>query len=381
MRDGSTPYPSNIQWHVAMPRLALLTEGLLLVGAFSMHATDVLTARGEASLGLAYQMLWMHVIGFCGLIINGSAMLWVVRRGWRHTRGMAARYETSGAYLGLDAPFRYQLFLAAVLSIVLSSVCARWLMSICLATPWTDGLPDVLPPLEFAVFNSFYGCMSVYACELLNDRVALSRWREQRAEQLTAQAQLDTLRSQLEPHMLFNTLANVVDLMEEDPPAARAMLNHLISFLRATLEGSRASQHDLKEEFARLADYLSIMKVRMGDRLRVRLDLPSQLGNQQVPAMVLQPLVENAVLHGLSPRRAGGELCVEATVDQSRLILTVSNSGAPPMALTRSPGFGIACVRERLRVLYGDHAAFELTHDEDQEMTRAIVTLPRHATP
>ncbi|GAA3983208.1 hypothetical protein GCM10022279_03350 [Comamonas faecalis] len=203
------------------------------------------------------------------------------------------------------------------------------------------------------------------------------------AERDAAQARLMLLQSQLKPHMLFNTLANLRALISVDPAAAQQMLDCLVDYLRATLGGSRATLHPLADEFARLADYLELIAVRMGPRLTYRLDLPDALRAAQVPTLLLQPLVENAIRHGLEPQVAGGNVQVsaQATADGTRLALQVRNSGAPLAALLphadTAPGrsFGLTQVRERLRTLYGDEASFELTSD-DAGHTCANITLP-----
>ena len=182
-------------------------------------------------------------------------------------------------------------------------------------------------------------------------------------------ARLDMLQSQLESHMLFNTLANLRALIATDPPRAQEMLDHLIAFLRASLAASRQSEHPLSEEFARLDDYLALMRVRMGERLRTSSALPPALANLPVPPLLLQPLVENAIKHGLEPQRGPGELHVEASLDGSTLVLRVADTGrgldAAARALAREPalpssGFGLAQIRERLRTLHGDAARFTL---------------------
>jgi hypothetical protein len=182
-------------------------------------------------------------------------------------------------------------------------------------------------------------------------------------------ARLDMLQSQLEPHMLFNTLANLRALIAADPPRAQEMLDHLIAFLRATLAASRQSEHPLSEEFARLDDYLALMRVRMGDRLRTSATLPPELAAQPVPPLLLQPLVENAIKHGLEPQRGPGELHVQASLDGSTLVLRVADTGrgleAAAQAKAREPaapssGFGLVQVRERLHTLHGEAARFTL---------------------
>ena len=182
-------------------------------------------------------------------------------------------------------------------------------------------------------------------------------------------ARLSLLQSQLEPHMLFNTLANLRALIGTDPARAQQMLDHLIAFLRATLAASRQAEHALADEFARIEDYLALMQVRMGERLHASTALPSELTAIAVPPLLLQPLVENAIKHGLEPQRGPGELRVAAALDGTMLVLTVADSGrgleAAAAARARDPvesgsGFGLAQIRERLHTLHGDAATFTL---------------------
>ncbi len=189
----------------------------------------------------------------------------------------------------------------------------------------------------------------------------LEKQREE-AQQLAAEARLKLLESQLDPHMLFNTLANLRVLISLDPARAQAMLDHLDAFLRSTLAASRAGSHSLQAEFDRLRDYLALMAVRMGPRLKVHLDLPPALADQRVPTLVLQPLVENAIVHGLEPQVGGGLLRVSASASGGRLHLEVHDSGAGlgPAAAETGSGFGLQQVRERLATLHGSAAGLRI---------------------
>lgn len=194
-------------------------------------------------------------------------------------------------------------------------------------------------------------------------RLHAARLAEAQAQNQAAQARLTLLQSQLEPHMLFNTLAHLRVLIKLRPDDAQLMLDQLIDYLRATLQASRATEHPLAEEFARLSDYLALMQRRMADRLRVRLALPDALAGLPIPPLLLQPLVENAIKHGLEPHVDGGELNVSAARDGGRLVLEVADSGAGlggSAAPLPGTGFGLAQVRERLAQHYGDAARFTL---------------------
>lgn len=201
---------------------------------------------------------------------------------------------------------------------------------------------------------------------------------------LAAETQLKLLQSQLEPHMLFNTLANLRALIGVDPERAQQMLDRLIDFLRATLNASRSTQHPLSAEFGRLGDYLALMQIRMGPRLAVQFELPEGLATEPVPPLLLQPLVENAIKHGLEPHKGGGVLRVEAQRDGTMLQLDISDSGLglgrddggpPPPAASVGTGFGLTQVRERLHTLYGERASLSLL-PRDGGGTVARVRLP-----
>ena len=183
------------------------------------------------------------------------------------------------------------------------------------------------------------------------------------ADRDASQARLMLLQSQLEPHMLFNTLANLRALIAADPRAAQRMLDRLDGYLRATLGASRATTHPLAAEFERLADYLELMAVRMGPRLRYRLDLPEALRAEPVPTLLLQPLVENAIKHGLEPRVEGGRIDVSATRQDAQLLLTVHDSGIgfdPAQPRSGGTHFGLAQLRERLATAFGERARCEI---------------------
>ena len=196
------------------------------------------------------------------------------------------------------------------------------------------------------------------------------------AERDATEARLRLLQSQLEPHMLFNTLANLRALIGLDPPAAQQMLDRLNAYLRATLNASRATQHALSAEFSRLADYLDLMALRMGPRLQVTLDLPDALADVPVPPLLLQPLVENAIQHGLEPRVPGGALTVRAWRQGEHLMLEVADTGVGfDPADVRPDRFGLTQVRERVATAYGGAGTVEW-HSAPGAGTQVRLALP-----
>jgi signal transduction histidine kinase len=213
---------------------------------------------------------------------------------------------------------------------------------------------------------------------------------ESLASQVT-QAQLMLLQSQLEPHMLFNTLAHLRALIGQDTGRALVMLDHLDDYLRTTLQASRQPLHPLTDEFSRLGDYLSLMAIRMGPRLVFDLNLPPTLAAVQVPSFILQPLVENAIRHGLEPVVAGGRIEVQASTDGAQLLLTVRDNGCgiSELALADSAralhqpddsgkpdaSWGLSHVRQRLHTLYGERGSMRISAVSTGG-TCVVLTLP-----
>ena len=241
------------------------------------------------------------------------------------------------------------------------------------------GLPSAkavlhTPVLAFSVIAAMIVSYLFYARERMHSHhlAALA------AERLASETQLKLLQSQLEPHMLFNTLANLRVLIGLDAAQAQAMLDHLIAFLRTTLAATRADRHPLGTEFDALRDYLALMAVRMGARLQPQLDLPDELGSLDVPPLLLQPLVENAIKHGLEPKVEGGRIEVVARRQGQALQLRVRDTGvglAAPGA--GGTAFGLDQVRQRLSRLFGERAHFELrTPADGQGGAEALIVLP-----
>lgn len=208
-----------------------------------------------------------------------------------------------------------------------------------------------------------------------------SQERERRALELAAslaQAKLQALRMQLQPHFLFNTLNAISTLVHRDAAAADEMIGNLSDFLRLTLEHADRSELPLGEELEFVRRYLAIEQVRFGDRLQVEYDVPSDLYSLPVPTLILQPLVENALRHGLEPQTGGGQLRIVARRLGSRLRLSVIDNGRglPALAPQRI-GIGVANTRERLRERFGVNAGAELILEAAPGGgTAALLTLP-----
>jgi len=250
-------------------------------------------------------------------------------------------------------------------------------------------LRESLSLLLFALVPAIVVSYFFYSRGALAERESVA----EAAQRQAAESRLKLLEAQLEPHMLFNTLANLRVLIALDPARAQTMLDQLIAFLRATLGASRVAGHSLRAEFDRLADYLALVQVRMADRLTVNFALPEALADVQVPPLLLQPLVENCVKHGLEAAIAGGRIEIAAAREGNELLLRVRDTGvglvgASPNGESVGEGgeasgehaaarFGLAQVRERLATLYGTRASLSLGAAPDAEGgTLAVVRLP-----
>jgi len=195
--------------------------------------------------------------------------------------------------------------------------------------------------------------------EKLDAEVKQRQLQQSETERRALEAQLKLLQAQIEPHFLFNTLANVGSLIEADPAAARRLLDRLNDWLRVALARARSDHATLGDELEMLENYLEILKVRFGERLRWRVEADSAARAVRFPPMLLQPLVENAVRHGIEPKVGGGELHIEARLELGRLLLVVQDDGAG-LGESSSGGAGLSNVRARLTALYGDAARLTL---------------------
>ena len=185
---------------------------------------------------------------------------------------------------------------------------------------------------------------------------------ECRRESLQAQmveARLSALQAQIEPHFLFNTLANVKRLYETAPDRGREMLGSLINYLKAALPGMREPGSTLAREIELVRSFLTILQMRMGERLQFSIDAPAGLADARLPPMVLPTLVENAIKHGLSPLPEGGRIDIRARGADGRLIVEVADDGAG-FSATAGSGVGLANTRSRLAALYGSNASLSL---------------------
>jgi len=217
-----------------------------------------------------------------------------------------------------------------------------------------------------------------------------SEWEEKKVEEIMAreklkvvsgekqlvQAQMRMLQAQIEPHFLFNTLATIQSLIGRSPDKANLMMDNFIAYLRQSLSASRAQEGTVKQEFDLLRHYLELLKIRMGDRLQFDLDIADDLQGAPLAPMLLQPIVENAIKHGLEPKVEGGKVRVSARRDGGQMVLSVKDNGLgfSDHADSSGEGVGLSNLRERLAVLYDGQAT--LTVADASPGTEITIRVP-----
>ncbi len=336
----------------------------------------------------------------CGIVVV-VMLLFALGMGHRITWQMLAEVATISVLIGYTQHFLYKLaitlarrrqrlapilmhplalgVLLPVVAIYIGYVLAVSLMT---GTLWLN----VSENWRGFVFAS---CVTIAIGWLLWESIEASRRREierreraelaaaiEHAERERATAELKTLRAQVEPHFLYNTLSNVVSLIEHEPATAKHMTERLIGYLRHTLDASRREHATVGDELAIIADYLEILRLRMGERLWYEIAADAATRALPLAPMLLQPLVENAVKHGLEPKIEGGRVTVSAAVQAGMLNIAVEDSGLGfgVASDTAGAGSGLANVRARLQAIYGDAA--QLTIEQPAEGTRIRLALP-----
>ena len=206
-----------------------------------------------------------------------------------------------------------------------------------------------------------------------------SRLRQQQLQGEVTSARLQLLQGQIEPHLLFNTLANIQSLMDYDPPRAKRMIETFSTYLRASLSQLRQADSTLATELDMAGNYLALLQIRMDDRLRVHIEASDQARRARMPTLMLQPLVENAIHHGLDPRLDGGSVTIDAEVRGDRLLVRVIDDGVglDHRGSKRSgAGMALANLRARLHMEFGASASLTLRNRTADDGAEAVLDLP-----
>ncbi len=258
-------------------------------------------------------------------------------------------------------------------SILFGVTLGAWLTG---AGDWND--PKAWVAVIIGLFFGGIGSITYFLSqriEQLDAEVKQRRMNEMESEKRQMEAQLKMLQAQIEPHFLFNTLANVSSLIDTDPALSKKLLERLNDWLRIALVRTRSDNATLGDELEMLENYLQILKIRFGDRLRWDTDVEGEARNLVFPPMLLQPLVENAVRHGIEPKIGGGEIQIRASLSDTLLRIEVSDTGVGLIG-KEGGGTGLANIRARLATLYGERGRLTIQDGHNGGVT-AILELPR----
>ena len=348
--------------HPILSRRAHLLGYLLLWVIFGAVVAGVITVTGEASLR------WSGLFAVPLGVLMGLLCLpcWYLVRGLGP--GEVPAWRLAGTWLGTG-------LVLLTLWLALATVWVRTLAAVRL-NPTADPT-TIMPLLVFAgsagILIAVLGLYSVAAAE--RSREAERRALELRA--LAREAEMSFLRRQLDPHFLFNSLNSVAALIGSNATAARRMCLLMAEFFRKSLKFSAQQTIALADELTLIDTFLAIEEVRFGDRLRRSVDVSEEALALSVPALLLQPLVENAVHHGIAHLIDGGEIRVSARIRGSLLDIAIENSCDPDRPASRSTGLGLANVRGRIASMYGSRASMDVENEPDRFRVR--LALP--ATP
>ncbi len=239
---------------------------------------------------------------------------------------------------------------------------------------WNDSF--TLKAMAIGLFFGLIGVITFLLYERIEMEISQRKLIKGESEKREIEANLKMLQAQIEPHFLFNTLANVSSLIDGDPALAKRLLERLNDWLRVALVRARSDNATLGDELDMLENYLQILKIRFGDRLRWRIDVPEDTRLTVFPPMLLQPLVENAVRHGIEPKLGGGEIGIRATTDTLTLRIEVSDTGVGLLG-DEGVGAGLTNVRARLVALFGARGRLTLENKAGGGGVAATLELPK----
>ena len=261
-----------------------------------------------------------------------------------------------------------------VIGLQIGPFILRQFFSIVLDRAQKDVLQTVMLAITFggAASYFFYSRARLKASQ---EEVQQEKIKRLSSEKEALEANLRLLQAQVEPHFLFNTLSNILSLIDTNPANGKSMLVDLIHYLRTSLSRTFPDLITLDREIDMIRAYLNIQKIRMGERLHFRVELPDNIREHPFPPMLLQPLVENAVKHGLEPKMEGGEIMIQAAEAGDRIRIEVRDTGLG-FSSFEGTGVGIENVKERIRLLYGGKGRLILEENKPNGV-RAVVEVPK----
>ena len=356
-------------------RRAIVREWVVVAAGWTAYAlTDALHAYLLRMPGEPYQSFSLHALND----VPDALVFWTPLT--LAFLALSRRLPLAGALW----PWGVAKLVAATVAAVVARAAYGYLIEPIFAEAYSPF--DPLPPLPDGLLRAIYlqqtkvllvVCLCFAWVQIR--RTHENRLRIAELETRLARARLDALSAQLNPHFLFNALNSIAELIHRDAQAAGHMLKALATLLRFSLANPR-DEIRVGEEIALAAHFLSIEKIRYGDRLDVRWSVDADCADALVPALILQPLAENAVVHGIARRRAAGTVSIAVRRSGAMLVAEVGND-APSAPAPPAPGHGvgIANARDRLSCLYGD--AWSLTQGLRDERYLVRIELPLHDTP
>jgi two-component system, LytTR family, sensor kinase len=351
-------------------RFARTWWGLAILGAIISTTAGVLFALPEFGTNHWHDEIRIYLAQFWVWALLTPAIVWLDRRLPYSDKALGRRLTTH---------ILASLFFTEIYFYLFTTI--RALFGV---TPWSSlRLSQLFSP---SVVGWQLWCWLIYWVILggtqayeYYQRYMDSELRLERLEHSYSEARLNALRMQLDPHFLFNALNTISSHVERDPKLTRRMIEHLGDLLRMSLESKDRQEVPLAEELAFLEHYLEIQKIRFGDQLRVVLDVAPEVKYAAVPSMFIQPLVENAIRHGISRRASGGTLVVRAKPLGDRLEIRVMDDGVGlPLGWTLegSEGLGLSITRQRIAGLHPNGASRFVVRNRAEGGTEVEVSLP-----
>jgi sensor histidine kinase YesM len=306
-------------------------------------------------------VVYTNLAGVPALLLGQQVAEWLTRRHWPLTAAVVAStllFAATGCLAG-----------QAVLMWIGNRVPERF---------WAEYFHTLRSAMLLAIVFGLGAFSYATMRERLRDteeRLHEKEVAEERMHKLAAQARLQSLESRLHPHFLFNTLNSISALIAVDPARAERMLGRLAALLRSSLDTTTRSLIPLEQELAMVEDYVDIERARFGDKLRGRVEVPAELRDAQVPPLSVQSLVENAVKHGISRERNGGEVCISASVENGQLRIAVADTGAGFDLSAVPAGHGLDSLVGRLDALFSSSAHLGVSRREGRCVVEMV--LPR----
>ncbi len=354
-------------------------SGLILLAAF-VTALSIETALLPRGL----QILWLTVSAILVAYAKDPVTRWVERTFLGYEESVEEQEERIGVLI--RALTRLDEFGTRVSEILRSELDAEWAEITPAPQPGAARQFEIEAPTRLWLsLGPRRGGRPYMSRQLQLARTAVlqlaghhHQLSQHELRELTARAQMQALQAQINPHFLFNTLNVLANLIHTNPEKAERITEELAEIFRYALESTRSEWVSLEDELRFLESYLEIEKARFEERLAYFFEIDPAVRSLKIPPMILQPLVENAVKHGISPKLEGGEVRVTARADADRLVIVVDDSGVGHRTKSRQRGSGIGLnnVRARLEHVYGDAGTLQL-QERSPAGTRALLVLPQ----